>query len=72
HAKAQNNLGFMYDHGEGVPQNYKKAYILYDLSSAQGNKKAKYNISIIEPRMAPAQIVEAQKEAAELRKKIKK
>lgn len=62
----------MYGTGKGIPQNYKKAYIWYSLASAQGHEKAKYNISIIETKMTPKQIAEAQKEAVELWGKIGK
>ncbi|MBW1892102.1 MAG: SEL1-like repeat protein [Deltaproteobacteria bacterium] len=72
YANAQFNLGLMYNNGQGVPQNYKKAYIYYSLASAQGREKAKHNISIIEPKMTPSQIAEAQKKAAELWEKIGK
>jgi len=65
-SNAQYNLAVGYSKGRGVPINYKKAYIWYSLASAQGHEKAKHNISVIEPKMTPQQIVDAQKEAAEL------
>ncbi|MBR0279188.1 MAG: SEL1-like repeat protein, partial [Synergistaceae bacterium] len=37
HAKAQYNLGYMYEHGEGVKQDYAKARELYEKAAAQGN-----------------------------------
>ena len=36
-AKAQYLLGFMYYHGYGVPQNYKKAFSLFERSMELGN-----------------------------------
>ena len=35
-AHAQNNLGFMYDQGKGVPQDYVKALQLYCKATNQG------------------------------------
>ena len=43
-AEAQNNLGFMYYYGEGVPQDYKEATKWYRLSAEQGNAMAQYNL----------------------------
>ncbi len=37
HAKAQNNLGFMYRKGRGVPQDYAKAMKWYSKAAAQGD-----------------------------------
>ncbi|MBW1892130.1 MAG: sel1 repeat family protein [Deltaproteobacteria bacterium] len=71
-AEAQYTLGNMYANGKGIQNNYKKAYIWFSLASAQGDEKAKHNISIIESKMTSAQITEAQKETAELWKKIAK
>ena len=35
---AQHNLGVMYDKGEGVPEDYVKAYAWFNLAAAQGDK----------------------------------
>ena len=37
-------MGFMYDKGQGVPQDYKEAIRLYRLSAEQGNNDAQYNL----------------------------
>ena len=36
HARAQTNLGWMYDKGLGVPQNYETAVKWYTLAAEQG------------------------------------
>jgi hypothetical protein len=43
-ADAQNNLGYMYDLGEGVPQDYKAAFKWYTLAVEQGHAAAQYNL----------------------------
>ena len=39
-AGAQYNLGFMYDHGQGVPQDYAEAVRWYRLAAEQGTYMA--------------------------------
>lgn len=34
HARAQNDLGFLFAKGQGLPQDYVKAYALFDLAAA--------------------------------------
>ena len=46
-AEAQNNLGLMYDLGQGVEQDYKKAIEWYEKAAEQGYAKAQYNLGII-------------------------
>jgi len=43
-AKAQNNLGVMYDKGQGVPQDYKEAVKWYRLSAEQGIADTQFNL----------------------------
>jgi hypothetical protein len=43
-ATAQSNLGFMYDTGQGVPQNYKTAFKWYKLAAEQGVSNAQYKL----------------------------
>ena len=40
---AQNNLGVLYQHGQGVPQDYAEAVKWYRLAAAQGFFIAQYN-----------------------------
>jgi uncharacterized protein len=44
HATAQNNLGFMYDKGQGVPQDYAAAMGWYRKAAEQGDANAQYNL----------------------------
>ena len=64
-AHAQFNLGAMYANGQGVPQDYVRAHMWFNLSAAQGNQGAAKNRDIAARRMTPAQIAEAQKLASE-------
>ena len=44
---AQFALGFMYDNGFGVPQDYKEAFKWYKLSAEQGDKIAQNNLGTL-------------------------
>ena len=44
YALAQNNLGVMYEKGQGVSQNYKTAVKWYTLAAEQGNPAAQFNL----------------------------
>ena len=46
-AGAQYNLGFMYDHGQGVPQDYAEAVRWYRLAAGQGNADAQFNLGLM-------------------------
>lgn len=46
-AGAQFNLGYMYDFGEGVPQNDDKAVRWYRLAAEQGDVDAQYNLGFM-------------------------
>lgn len=43
-AKAQYNLGIMYEKGIGVDQDYKEVVKWYELSAKQGNVEAQYSL----------------------------
>jgi hypothetical protein len=43
-ARAQHNLGVMYNEGMGVPQDYQTALKWYRLAAKQGNAYAQYNL----------------------------
>lgn len=43
-ASAQSNLGFMYERGHGVPQNYNAAAKWYTLAAEQGDIVAQFNL----------------------------
>ena len=55
----------MYVNGEGVPENYDKAYMWWPLAKAQGNEMASTNLDIVKKRMNTDQIARAQALAAE-------
>ena len=46
HAAAQNNLGFMYANGEGVPEDDGQAVFWYRKAAEQGDAKAQYNLGV--------------------------
>jgi len=46
-AFAQLNLGWMYDKGDGVPQDYAEAVKWYRLAAEQGHAKAQYNLGVM-------------------------
>ncbi|MBI0407747.1 MAG: sel1 repeat family protein, partial [Nitrosospira sp.] len=46
-AAAQNNLGVMYDQGEGVIQNYQEALKWFRLSAIQGDVEAQNNLGVM-------------------------
>ena len=64
---AQYRLGYCYANGDGVPKDYVEAYKWMNLASAQGNEGAKENLTILERRMTPSQIAEAQQLAREFK-----
>ncbi len=45
-ARAQAALGFMYEHGFGVPQAYEEATALYSRAAAQGDATAQYLLGL--------------------------
>lgn len=46
HAKAQFNLGVMYDRGQYVAQDYAQAVVWYQKAAEQGNANAQYNLAL--------------------------
>ncbi len=64
-ASAQFKLGLMYAKGQGVAQNYIQAYMWETLAAAQGNENAAKGLEILEKKMSPAQLAEAQRLAGE-------
>ncbi len=57
---AQYNLGFMYDKGEGVPEDDIQAYAWISLVSAQGMENAKKAKEILTGEMSRAEVAEVQ------------
>ena len=46
-AKAQHNLGVMYDYGRGVPQDYTKALKWYRIAAEKGIPDAQHNLGLM-------------------------
>lgn len=68
-ARAQFNLGSMYQYGYGVPVDYVRAYMWFNLAAASGYQNAAKSIKIIKKRMTPSQIEKAQHLAREWKPK---
>ena len=68
-AVAQWSLGIMYERGRSVPQDYVQAYRWYTLAAAKGLKEAVKGRDLLEKRMTPAQLAEAQRRAREWKPK---
>jgi uncharacterized protein len=62
-------LGKLYASGRGVPKNIVVSQMWLTLSAAQGNEHARRARDLLEERMTPAQIAEAQKWAREWKPK---
>ena len=59
------DVAWMYEHGRGVPQDYVYAHMWYNIAAAAGHEKAIDNRDVMNERMTPDQIAEAQKLARE-------
>ena len=59
-AEAQNNIGFMYNRGLGVLQDYLRAHMWFNLAASNGAEKATENRDIVAKKMTPADISKAQ------------
>ena len=68
-ANAQLYLGWMYENGYGVPQDYVTAHVWYNLAGIQGDEKVREYRDRIAEKMTPAQIAEAQRRAREWKPK---
>jgi len=66
---AQWLLGTMYQTGYGVPQDYVKAHMWFNLSATQGWKTAVIARADLEQKMTREQIAEAQKLARDWKPK---
>jgi hypothetical protein len=55
----------MYEKGDGVPKDYVLSHMWFNLSAANGNKDGQKNKDIVEKRMTPSQIEDAQRLARE-------
>ncbi len=69
-ALAQTNLGDLYRWGQGVLQDNAYAHMWFSLAAAQGNESARWNRDIVEEKMTPEQIAEAQRLARQWKPKV--
>jgi len=62
-AAAQTHLGFLFETGRGVPQNYTEAAMWYRRAAEQGDSRAQYSLGLLYDRGqgVPQDIVEASK-----------
>ncbi|MDH2344384.1 tetratricopeptide repeat protein [Bradyrhizobium sp. SSUT77] len=62
-AAAQSYLGFLFETGRGVPQNYTEAAMWYRRAAEQGDSRAQYSLGLLYDRGfgVPRDIVEASK-----------
>jgi len=62
-AAAQSYLGFLFETGRGVPQNYTEAAMWYRRAAEQGDSRAQYSLGLLYDRGfgVPQDIVEASK-----------
>ena len=62
-AAAQTHLGFLFETGRGVPQNYTEAAMWYRRAAEQGDSRAQYSLGLLYDRGqgVPQNIVEASK-----------
>jgi len=62
-AAAQTQLGFLFETGRGVPQNYTEAAMWYRRAAEQGDSRAQYSLGLLYDRGfgVPQDIVEASK-----------
>jgi TPR repeat protein len=69
-ANAQHNLGVMYANGKGVEQNYVTAYAWESIAATNGdNIDPRFKSHVLEVKMTPAQIAEAEELVKEMVKK---
>ena len=59
-ADAQYKLGVMYAEGQGVTQDYVRAHMWFNMAASQGYRDACSCRDIVEKKMSPEQIEEAQ------------
>ena len=62
----------MYTDGDGVPEDYVRAFAWFNLAAAQGIENAEKAKGIIRHRMTAVQIAEAQELSASILQRIKK
>ena len=59
YARAQLDLGYLYEQGKGVALDYVSAYAWYKLAAAAGSKPARVRLKDVSHRMTPTQLQQA-------------
>ena len=62
---AQDNLGVMYENGQGTPKDYSRAHMWWSIAASQGDKIAKKYKLKIEKKLSPTDLSLAQRLARE-------
>ena len=60
YAKAQSNLGYVYDYGQGVLADFVIAHMWYNIAGANGSEKGAENRELLAKNMTSADISKAQ------------
>ena len=66
---APNNIGIMYQNGQGVEKSYLKAYAWFSVAAANANKLAQEHKGLVVKEMTPEQITKAEELVKEMVKK---
>jgi osmotically inducible protein OsmC len=66
----QNNLGYIYANGKGVPKDFVEAYKWFSVAARGGNEKAAEILKALERQMSKEQVANAKQSSAELAKQI--
>ena len=66
YAKAQIDLGYLYEQGKGVPLDYVNAYTWYKLAVMGGDERGRARMKTLSRLMTQAQISEASNRAAQV------
>jgi hypothetical protein len=66
YARAQIDLGYLYEQGKGVPLDYVSAYTWYKLAITGGDERGRARMKSLSRRMTQAQISEARDRAAQV------
>ena len=70
--RAQINLGVMYENGQGTIKDYVHAYMWWNFAASQGDKTAEKFKNIIEKKLSPTDISNANRLAGECVEKVYK
>jgi len=70
HVKSQETIGMMYAHGQGVVMNYQLAYAWLNLAASNNASKAIEKREILEKKLTPELVSEAQNLSLKLQQQI--